>query len=370
MLEVTDIGVAAARLLRDGMRGRVAAVFERSFYVTDGHEFACIGVPGIGRGPLNACVADGTRWQAANVETGAPVSVTEQRIVIDGVPRFALHRSRSWAPSFAIPHDFPLPSGKGSGVGRTGKRDGAAQPPMRAAIDLATTRIAPEFSLHPALDARGIREQRLGQFLAAAGPRAPEMGLSRIVFAGDVTSTPVLRAAAGPVAEIRALLPQALRLGRAQRKPGSSKGSRDVGSTPGERAGLDPAYSSRHAIAHAAIELIGLGPGLTPSGDDFVGGLLIALRASGHGAVADALWNGIAHSLADRTSPLSAAHLRAAAEGHGAEAVHVALVDVLNRDTLDFSLHLAALDRIGHCSGWDAMAGVAVALTAGNALHR
>src|SRR5262245_60001753 len=39
-----------------------------------------------------------------------------------------------------------------------------------------------------------------------------------------------------------------------------------------------------NALAGEAAELIGLGPGLTPSGDDYLGGVLVALRWLGRGA--------------------------------------------------------------------------------------
>ena len=45
-----------------------------------------------------------------------------------------------------------------------------------------------------------------------------------------------------------------------------------------------------NALGNDAAQLIGLGPGLTPSGDDYLGGVLVALRALGRDAQADALW--------------------------------------------------------------------------------
>lgn len=37
--------------------------------------------------------------------------------------------------------------------------------------------------------------------------------------------------------------------------------------------------------------LVGLGPGLTPSGDDFLFSVMFTLHALGHGAVAERLWD-------------------------------------------------------------------------------
>jgi hypothetical protein len=109
----------------------------------------------------------------------------------------------------------------------------------------------------------------------------------------------------------------------------------------------------RHGLAvpEAAAGLIGLGPGLTPSGDDYFGGMLIALRALGRDAQADALWRWLQPKLASGTSALSAAHLEAAAAGEAHEAVHAALQG-----------DLSGLDHVGHSSAWDAFAGAAAVL--------
>jgi hypothetical protein len=103
-----------------------------------------------------------------------------------------------------------------------------------------------------------------------------------------------------------------------------------------------------NAIANEAEGLIGLGPGLTPSGDDYLGGMLVALRLTGRAMQSDGLWRWLQPRLRARTSAISAAHLAAAAAGEAHEALHV----VLNGE-----LDLDALDAVGHTSGWDALAG-------------
>jgi hypothetical protein len=108
-----------------------------------------------------------------------------------------------------------------------------------------------------------------------------------------------------------------------------------------------------NALGAEAEQLIGLGPGLTPSGDDYFGGMLVALRASGRGVQADGLWRWLQPRLAGRTSAISAAHLAAAAAGEAHEALH----EVLNGE-----LQLEKLDAVGHCSGWDALAGALAVL--------
>ena len=121
-------------------------------------------------------------------------------------------------------------------------------------------------------------------------------------------------------------------------------------------AGATPAIGDREAVRG----LIGLGPGLTPSGDDFLVGALALLDAIGerdaHAALAraiiDAAWR-------DATTPLSACFLRAAAAGHVGEALHRAVSSVI---TGDVDAAVAAIEKIGHSSGWDMMAGIMTTL--------
>ena len=120
-----------------------------------------------------------------------------------------------------------------------------------------------------------------------------------------------------------------------------------------------------HTLGNEAAELIGLGPGLTPAGDDYFGGVLVALRWLGRGTQADSLWRWLAPRLPGRTSAISTAHLAAAAGGQVHEALHELLENLAAWQAPDLHPSLARLDAVGHTSGWDALAGiVAVAKTA------
>ena len=115
-----------------------------------------------------------------------------------------------------------------------------------------------------------------------------------------------------------------------------------------------------NALDDDAEMLIGLGPGLTPSGDDYLGGVLISLHQLGREAQARSLWRWLEPRLA-RTSAISGAHLAAAAAGEGHETLHACL-QALYSAHADWPALLARLDQVGHCSGWDSLAGlVAVA---------
>ena len=113
-------------------------------------------------------------------------------------------------------------------------------------------------------------------------------------------------------------------------------------------------------VPGAVGSLIGLGPGLTPSGDDLLGGCLIALRQTGRRAEAEALGGAVLAAAPTATGRISLAHLACAAQGLGAAALHEALEAVVAGG--DAGAALAALDGVGHCSGWDALVGAVLAL--------
>lgn len=119
--------------------------------------------------------------------------------------------------------------------------------------------------------------------------------------------------------------------------------------------------------AAALAELVGVGEGLTPSGDDIVVGALAALDFALDGRVSArfhrrALAEALPDDLEARTSRLSAQLLRAAVDGLYGEPI-VVLFDALplGRDEL---LRFAAdgLLAVGHRSGADTLRGIVAAL--------
>jgi hypothetical protein len=103
--------------------------------------------------------------------------------------------------------------------------------------------------------------------------------------------------------------------------------------------------------------LIGLGPGLTPSGDDYLAGMLVALGVLRETSARDALWQVICRRMATLTSEVSCAHLRAAAAGALSNSVHLLFNSILAGASEQLPARLAAIGAIGHTSGWDASAG-------------
>lgn len=117
------------------------------------------------------------------------------------------------------------------------------------------------------------------------------------------------------------------------------------------------------ATADAGAELIGLGPGLTPSGDDILVGLLASLRALGdpRAEVLGAAWAGLAP---DRTTPVAAAFLRHAAAGEFAERLHDLLRAALAGPTAGVEGAARTCARWGATSGVDTLVGVSLGLEA------
>jgi hypothetical protein len=229
--------------------GRVCAVFRRSFYLrSDAGRFACVGDGSLGRGPLNALVAD---FRAPRLGESVEIS---------------LEKASVWEP-----------------------------PPFRGAA-------------RPQLEA----------LRACLDGHVPEEGLGCTILgvhnALSVHAQPALEAL--------------------------------------ER------WLAGNALAPEAAQLIGLGPGVTPSGDDYLGGVLVALRWLGRAPQAESLWRWLEPRLSGATGAISAAHLAAAAGGQVHEALHEMLDNLSAWETPSLTASLGRLDAVGHSSGWDTLAGI------------
>ncbi len=126
-----------------------------------------------------------------------------------------------------------------------------------------------------------------------------------------------------------------------------------------ERASAGLLALRRGDYDHAADRLLGLGVGLTPGGDDVLAGTLIALKALGCTTAASYLARAVLLRAISATSPLSAAFLRAAADGEASAQVYNALSCLITGAPPDQVI--AALANIGHTSGWEMLAGMVLA---------
>jgi hypothetical protein len=105
------------------------------------------------------------------------------------------------------------------------------------------------------------------------------------------------------------------------------------------------------------VRLLGLGPGLTPSGDDFLVGLFIALSLCGRRDLVSVVDRMIRPLISQLTGPISRLHILAAIDGEGSEWFHRTVNATLIGDYSTISSQLQSISLIGHTSGWDALAG-------------
>ena len=110
--------------------------------------------------------------------------------------------------------------------------------------------------------------------------------------------------------------------------------------------------------------LIGLGPGLTPSGDDFLCGAMVALSHLGRGDLGARLAARVLPAARTGTSLISAAYLRCAADGEASEVLFDALTCVAAGGDDGLEACLDAVHAVGHTSGWDSLAGAVAVCTA------
>ncbi len=139
-----------------------------------------------------------------------------------------------------------------------------------------------------------------------------------------------------------------------------------LGLAPGSLA-IGPAASGwpvgfREALADGDVEaacrlVVGRGRGLTPAGDDVAAGILLvhALLGDDPGALG-------AIAGAAETHEISRSFLRWAARGQAIEPVHHLLAAAVRHDDRLMRSALVRLDQVGHTSGRDTVAGIAVAL--------
>lgn len=296
------VGRAAAEALASEVRFRVQAVFRRSFYCrSDRGALVCVGPPSLGAGPLNALCAI-----PAELVWGAGALSPGEAAESDGG---TLRVANRWAFRFAD-----------AAVWRPARLDGPAD---GTALSAGLARLA---------QAGGGWPER-GGFM----PLVARLARGECPASGDPSEpNPLIRMALPDIGRLARWLECAL--------------------TDARRTPASP--------FPAAERLLGLGPGLTPSGDDFVGGILVALHSFGHARLAEQLGAGALPLARRRTNAVSYAHLACAAGGEGSAALHGTLETLARPGAPGLERCLGAIDAVGHTSGWDALAGAVLAAAA------
>lgn len=107
----------------------------------------------------------------------------------------------------------------------------------------------------------------------------------------------------------------------------------------------------------SANQLAGLGEGLTPSGDDFILGAVLAAWIIHPSNIASVLAEGITNTAAPLTTSLSAAWLRSVGKGEAGILWHNFFNSLIAGNASMIQLQIDKLLSIGHTSGADAFAG-------------
>ncbi len=110
-------------------------------------------------------------------------------------------------------------------------------------------------------------------------------------------------------------------------------------------------------MQQAAFTLAGLGPGLTPAGDDYLVGVMYGLWSTLSPADAARLSEALAKSAVPRTNNISRASLRAAANGEANADWHQLIQIISDAEVPKINLILTRIMNTGHTSGADALAG-------------
>lgn len=114
------------------------------------------------------------------------------------------------------------------------------------------------------------------------------------------------------------------------------------------------------AILKRAARVVGLGAGLTPSGDDLLVGLLAVLYTAGQAEVglSPAVQSRFLQEVQARTSDLSTEFIRCALAGHFAEPLTFLVRSLFTQVPHEWHAYAHALAAVGHSSGVDAMVGM------------
>jgi len=166
--------------------------------------------------------------------------------------------------------------------------------------------------------------------------------------------------------------------------------------------GLKATDETFHGLNATVLALLGAGPGLTPSGDDLLAGVMLVLHRLQRADLSNELWQVLQPQLQYRTHAISAAHLRMAARGQCSEPIlrlleclvlepdcqqsETVLLDCAQFDCAQAATAQSATaqsetvqsenaratankirmlaSRVGSSSGWDTLAGMSLVLLA------
>jgi hypothetical protein len=193
----------------------------------------------------------------------------------------------------------------------------------------------------------------------------------RVDAAADIVAARATRVGFGQCVAL--LRPVAVGAGSEQAPgwAGTVAGPAQDGAISAASAGMRSIEAMRHAISgldgdsafEAADALIGLGDGLTPSGDDFLVGLTAALRAAGH-EFAGPIARHAAERAQGATTDVARVALEHASRGEYAERIHDVLRSLASDEGETLHVQIDRALSWGASSGADSLLGMLVGLEA------
>ena len=280
-------GILAMNALKKRRRGKVSAVFEKSFYIEVNKDWVCIGGNNLPMGPLNLRTNAPSRisWNTSGIFKNQEILIDKKNLFIGNHTSININKTTIWSPIKISNWNF------------------------------------------------NSLEKGLAKFWDFDSFLYPREGLAQLVFPNCTEKdTHRLKCAIDAIETLSNIVKN-----------------------------QDLTESECNAAARG---LLGLGPGLTPSGDDFLGGAMIALKFLGEIAIRETLWKFLKKETLKHTNPISHAHLTAAYFGFGSEVLHDLLTFIFLGKTRQISATIRHIGKIGHTSGWDALSGAFIVLTA------
>jgi len=295
--------------------GQILAAFERACYLgSPGGDVVAVVLPELDNGPLNIMLEDGPGL-FATVEPGMSARLVANRLRVGGL-EIDLASAEAWEPQSAWDKL------------RTCQRAIAERLSLVRTLALHHT---PEGSLL-ALFAAPLAAPPTAAWPAAAPPAPPTL----------------------PANELAGWYRKPVQTGsRSLNRVLTSLTYLAANSfVTGLQAGWD---GDRSQLQAGAVQLAGLGGGLTPAGDDFLVGVMLWAWLT-HPAP-QPLCQTVLEAAAPRTTTLSAAFLRAAARGECSASWHALLAALAEGTDTELAPAVEAVLAHGHTSGADTLAG-------------
>jgi hypothetical protein len=126
---------------------------------------------------------------------------------------------------------------------------------------------------------------------------------------------------------------------------------------------LATAANNANLIIARAKSLVGFGEGLTPSGDDFLGGFIFSVQLVEHYYpktmnIPFCYYSDFVHQSKSLTNLISYTILKDHVDGHSVEPLHQFANGLLRGESVDqLFLHGERLISLGHSTGWDLLSG-------------